>query len=63
MNEAVQPEFEPVQEKSVAQWDECVDVAVVGGGAAGLCAAIAASDSGGSVLVLDRGSGLNGIAV
>ncbi len=35
-------------------WDESVDVLVAGGGAAGLCAALTASDSGASVLVAEK---------
>jgi len=43
--------------KSVANWDEEVDVIVVGFGGAGVCAAIEAVDNGAEVLVVERFSG------
>ena len=49
-----------IQQSAIDTWNEDVDVIVVGGGAAGLCAAIAASDNGARVLILERGSGFNG---
>ncbi|KAI1330300.1 flavoprotein [Xylariaceae sp. FL0255] len=38
-------------------WNEQTEVAIIGGGLAGMCAAIAAAENGASVTVLDRGYG------
>jgi len=43
-----------VDDAESAQWDEEVDVAVVGFGGAGACAAVEASDNGAKVMVIDR---------
>lgn len=44
----------PLRESEVPRWDDEADVLVVGFGAAGACAAIAAAEAGASVLVLER---------
>src|ERR1700756_5676458 len=44
----------------VPDWNDEADVVVVGLGMAGACAAIEAREAGASVLVLERGSGVNG---
>lgn len=46
----------PRQASSVAQWDDSVDVLVLGFGAAGACAAIEAADAGANVLVIEAAS-------
>jgi len=46
-----------VDDAESAQWDEEVDVAVVGFGGAGACAAMEASDNGAKVMVVDRFTG------
>jgi len=46
-----------VDDAESAQWDEEVDVAVVGFGGAGACAALEASDNGAKVMVIDRFTG------
>jgi 3-oxo-5alpha-steroid 4-dehydrogenase len=43
-----------VDDPDTAQWDEEVDVAIVGFGGAGACAAIEAADSGAKVMLIDR---------
>jgi 3-oxo-5alpha-steroid 4-dehydrogenase len=43
-----------VDDPDTAQWDEEVDVAIVGFGGAGACAAIEAADNGAKVMVIDR---------
>ncbi len=43
-----------VGDPEAAQWDEEVDVAIVGFGGAGACAAIEAADNGARVMVVDR---------
>lgn len=53
-------EFELVPVAQVAAWSACVDVVVVGFGAAGSCAAIEAREAGADVLVLEKASGVNG---
>jgi len=45
---------ETVDDPSAGPWDEDVDVAVVGLGGAGVCAAIEAADHGARVLAIDR---------
>lgn len=50
-----------VDAAAIEQWDEETDVAVVGMGAAGCCAAIAAREAGADVLVLERASGPGGL--
>jgi len=46
---------EPLKPASVpAKWDIWTDVVVVGGGGAGLCAAIAAKEAGAQVLILEK---------
>lgn len=45
---------------TLGQWDETVDVVVVGTGAAGLTAAIRASDAGASVLVIEKSDMVGG---
>lgn len=50
----------PVQAAEVVAWDVEADVVVVGGGIAGVCAAIAAAESGGEVVLVERASQLGG---
>ncbi len=47
-------------ENEIANWDAECDVLVVGGGCAGVCAAIEAARAGARVIVLDRAGGLGG---
>lgn len=47
-------------ENEIAAWDAECDVLVVGGGCAGMCAAIEAAQAGARVIVLDRAGGLGG---
>ena len=57
----VQPSLHrPLPIGEVPQWDLETDVAVVGFGAAGACAAIEAARSGAQVLLFERGSGSGG---
>jgi len=56
--EEVPAQIIPVAE--VEAWTATVDVVIVGYGMAGVCAAIAAAESGAEVLVLERSSGLTG---
>ena len=50
----------PVSASEVTQWHDAADVVIVGFGAAGACAAIAAAETGASVLLLERNSGSGG---
>lgn len=52
--------YQVIQSNSVKQWHAHCDVIVVGFGAAGSCAAIAAATAGARVLVLERASGISG---
>jgi 3-oxo-5alpha-steroid 4-dehydrogenase len=52
-----------VDDPDAVQWDEEVDVAIVGFGGAGACAAIEAADNGAKVAVLDRFQGGGATAV
>ena len=49
-----------VQATSIPAWDETVDVAVVGFGASGACAAIEAARGGAEVMLLEASSGSGG---
>ena len=56
-------EIEPIPAIDVAEianWDDEVDVLVIGGGCAGVCAAIEAAEAGASVLIAERTSALGG---
>ena len=44
----------------MTDWDRVVDVVIVGSGAAGLCAAIAAADGGCSVAVVEKTDRIGG---
>ena len=50
----------PYPAAAVAQWDFETDVAVIGFGAAGACAAIEAADAGARVMLFERNSGSGG---
>ena len=50
----------PFPAAAVAQWDYTTDVAVIGFGAAGACAAIEAADAGAKVMLFERNSGSGG---
>ncbi|GLT02318.1 hypothetical protein GCM10007897_37250 [Sphingobium jiangsuense] len=50
----------PYPASAVAAWDFRTDVAVVGFGAAGACAAIEAAETGARVMLFERGSGSGG---
>ena len=50
----------PLRRAEVASWDVETGVVVVGGGAAGLCAAIEAREAGAEVTLLERASGVGG---
>ncbi len=50
----------PVDVAAVPTFDDEVDVVVVGGGCAGVCAALGAAETGASVLVLERASAIGG---
>ncbi len=50
----------PFPASAVEQWDLETDVAVIGFGAAGACAAIEAADSGAQVMLFERNSGSGG---
>lgn len=52
--------YKPLPMASVPGWDQEVDVAVVGFGAAGACAAIEARDVGATVALFERNSGSGG---
>jgi 3-oxo-5alpha-steroid 4-dehydrogenase len=52
-----------VDDAESAQWDEEVDVAVVGFGGAGACAAMEASENGAKVMVIDRFMGGGATAI
>ncbi len=54
------PDPTPVSESRIARWDLEADVAIVGYGCAGACAAIEAADAGAAVLVLERAGGGGG---
>ncbi|MFK7730173.1 MAG: FAD-binding protein [Pseudomonadales bacterium] len=51
-----------INESSIDEWQQSADLVVAGFGMAGACAALSAREQGGSVLVLERGSGVNGSA-
>ncbi len=50
----------PLDARAVDDWESDVDVVVVGGGCAGVCAAIEAAESGARVLLSERTGGLGG---
>lgn len=50
----------PFPAAEVAQWDFVTDVAVIGFGATGACAAIEAADAGAKVMLFERNSGSGG---
>ena len=50
----------PFPASAVSQWDFETEVAVIGFGAAGACAGIAAADSGAKVMLFERNSGSGG---
>lgn len=50
----------PFPAAEVASWDFNIDVAVIGFGAAGACAAIEAADAGAQVMLFERNSGSGG---
>lgn len=50
----------PFPAAAVTQWDYTTDVAVIGFGAAGACAAIEAADAGAKVMLFERNSGSGG---
>ncbi|MCP1471692.1 succinate dehydrogenase/fumarate reductase flavoprotein subunit [Sphingobium sp. OAS761] len=52
--------YHPYPAAQVATWDYETDVAVIGFGAAGACAAIEAADAGARVMLFERGSGSGG---
>lgn len=52
--------IEPLDAATVGEWDAETDVIVVGGGCAGVCAAIEASDAGAHVVLVERASALGG---
>lgn len=56
-------DFTVVPADAVTSWHETVDVAVVGLGIAGACAALEANDSGADVLVLERSGGGGGSSI
>ncbi len=51
-----------IDERSIGTWQQTADFVVAGFGMAGACAALSARERGGSVVVLERGSGVNGSA-
>lgn len=51
-----------ISESSISAWQQSADLVVAGFGMAGACAASSACEQGGSVLVFERGSGVNGSA-
>lgn len=50
-------------QQRVTTWDRTADVVIAGGGASGLCAAIAARDRGASVLVIEQNHDVGGHAM
>lgn len=50
----------PLRRAEVPTWDVDADVLVVGGGAAGLCAAVEAREAGAEVILLERAGGVGG---
>ena len=50
----------PYPASAVAEWDYTTEVAVIGFGAAGACAAIEAADAGAQVMLFERNSGSGG---
>lgn len=52
--------YRPYAAADVAEWDFETDVAIVGFGAAGACAAIEAANEGAHVMLFERGSGSGG---
>ncbi|MEZ5501638.1 MAG: FAD-dependent oxidoreductase [Halioglobus sp.] len=59
MKDAVSPEA-PIDSAVVAAWHGDTDVLIVGGGGAGICAAIEAADAGARVVVLEAASDAGG---
>lgn len=55
-----QVRFAPLKDSQIEQWDITTDVAVVGFGGAGACAAIEAHDAGANVLLMDAASAPGG---
>ncbi len=51
-----------IADDSIEEWQQSADLVIAGFGMAGACAAITAREQGGSVLVVERGSGVNGSA-
>jgi len=52
--------YRPVPAETIESWDFETDVAVIGFGAAGACAAIEAASAGARVMLFERGSGSGG---
>jgi succinate dehydrogenase/fumarate reductase flavoprotein subunit len=50
----------PLDAKAEARWDQEADLLVVGGGAAGLCAAVTATANGDKVILVDKGPVVGG---
>ncbi|MFK0572751.1 FAD-dependent oxidoreductase, partial [Endozoicomonas sp.] len=53
-------DFFPIKESEVLEWQDSSDLVIVGFGMAGASAALGGCESGASVLVLEKGSGING---
>ncbi len=53
-------DYATISSADVVEWNDDAGVIVVGGGSAGLAAAIEAREAGAEVLLLERGSGLSG---
>src|SRR5262249_6050306 len=54
------PRVGPVREGAIGQFDQEVDVVVVGGGCGGVSAAVEAATAGAEVLLLERTGGVGG---
>ena len=53
-------EFSSIRESEVSEWQDSADLIIVGFGMAGASAALGGCESGSNVLVLEKGSGVNG---
>jgi succinate dehydrogenase/fumarate reductase flavoprotein subunit len=53
-------DFPSIDSSSINSWDTATDVLIVGGGGAGICAAIEAADAGARVIVLEAASDVGG---